>query len=84
MISKVSPVTVRRDWSSAKIWLYRELTGETDEAVLSEATALGLQILRKPLKAIQLRALLTSPAQGAVPGRASVALEAARPNRSSP
>jgi len=25
----VSPVTVRRDWSSAKIWLYRELTGHS-------------------------------------------------------
>ena len=25
----VSPITVRRDWSSAKIWLYRELTGHT-------------------------------------------------------
>jgi RNA polymerase sigma-70 factor (ECF subfamily) len=30
-VLKVSPVTVRRDWSSAKIWLYRELTGETDD-----------------------------------------------------
>jgi len=28
-VLKVSPVTVRRDWSSAKIWLYRELAGET-------------------------------------------------------
>ena len=25
-VLEVSPVTVRRDWSSAKIWLYRELT----------------------------------------------------------
>jgi hypothetical protein len=25
---KISPVTVRRDWSAAKIWLYRELTGQ--------------------------------------------------------
>ena len=25
----VSPVTVRRDWSTAKVWLYRELTGGT-------------------------------------------------------
>jgi RNA polymerase sigma factor (TIGR02999 family) len=33
MILKVSPVTVRRDWSSAKIWLYRELTGETDDGL---------------------------------------------------
>ena len=30
---KVSPVTVRRDWSSAKIWLYRELTGDTDDGL---------------------------------------------------
>jgi RNA polymerase sigma factor (TIGR02999 family) len=28
---KVSPVTVRRDWSSAKIWLYRALTGKPDD-----------------------------------------------------
>lgn len=28
-VLKVSPVTVRRDWSSAKIWLYRELTRRT-------------------------------------------------------
>jgi RNA polymerase sigma factor (TIGR02999 family) len=25
---EISPVTVRRDWSAAKIWLYRELTGQ--------------------------------------------------------
>jgi len=25
---KVSTVTVMRDWSTAKAWLYRELTGE--------------------------------------------------------
>jgi RNA polymerase sigma-70 factor (ECF subfamily) len=31
MVLKVSPVTVRRDWSSAKVWLYRELTGATDD-----------------------------------------------------
>jgi RNA polymerase sigma-70 factor (ECF subfamily) len=31
MVLKISPVTVRRDWSSAKIWLYRELTGDTDD-----------------------------------------------------
>jgi RNA polymerase sigma factor (sigma-70 family) len=30
-VLKVSPVTVRRDWSSAKIWLYRELTGHTGD-----------------------------------------------------
>jgi RNA polymerase sigma factor (TIGR02999 family) len=28
-VLKVSPVTVRRDWSVAKVWLYRELTGRT-------------------------------------------------------
>ena len=26
-VLKVSPVTVRRDWNAAKIWLYRMLTG---------------------------------------------------------
>jgi RNA polymerase sigma-70 factor, ECF subfamily len=30
-VLKVSPVTVRRDWSTAKLWLYRELTGETGD-----------------------------------------------------
>jgi DNA-directed RNA polymerase specialized sigma24 family protein len=30
-VLKVSPVTVRRDWSSAKIWLYRELTRRTGD-----------------------------------------------------
>lgn len=38
-VLKVSPVTVRRDWSSAKIWLYRELTGETDDGFGSLETA---------------------------------------------
>ena len=28
VVLKISPVTVRRDWSAAKIWLYRELTGQ--------------------------------------------------------
>jgi hypothetical protein len=28
-----SPVTVRRDWSSAKIWLYRELAGEANDGL---------------------------------------------------
>jgi RNA polymerase sigma-70 factor (ECF subfamily) len=27
-VLKVSPITVMRDWSTAKAWLYRELTGE--------------------------------------------------------
>ena len=26
-VLKVSPVTVMRDWSTAKAWLYREMTG---------------------------------------------------------
>ena len=30
-VLQVSPVTVRRDWNSAKIWLYRELTGQTND-----------------------------------------------------
>jgi len=29
-VLKVSPVTVMRDWSTAKAWLYRELTGERE------------------------------------------------------
>ena len=37
-VLKVSPVTVRRDWSSAKIWLYRELSGETDDGLGSLET----------------------------------------------
>ncbi len=28
-VLKVSPITVMRDWSTAKAWLYRELTGGT-------------------------------------------------------
>jgi RNA polymerase sigma factor (TIGR02999 family) len=39
LVLKVSPVTVRRDWSSAKIWLYRELTGEIDDGLGSVETA---------------------------------------------
>jgi RNA polymerase sigma factor (TIGR02999 family) len=30
-VLNVSLITVRRDWSAAKIWLYRELTGGTDD-----------------------------------------------------
>lgn len=30
-VLKVSPVTVRREWSSAKVWLYRELAGGTGD-----------------------------------------------------
>jgi len=33
LVLKVSPITVRRDCSSAKIWLYRELTGEIDDGL---------------------------------------------------
>lgn len=33
VVLKVSPVTVRRDWSAAKIWLYRELTGQRPPSV---------------------------------------------------
>jgi DNA-directed RNA polymerase specialized sigma24 family protein len=39
MVLKVSPITVRRDWSSAKIWLYRELRGKTDDGLGSLETA---------------------------------------------
>jgi hypothetical protein len=39
VVLKVSPVTVGRDWSSAKMWLYRELTGETDDELESLETA---------------------------------------------
>ena len=38
MVLKVSPVTVRRDWSTAKIWLYRELGGHTDDGFGSMET----------------------------------------------
>jgi RNA polymerase sigma-70 factor, ECF subfamily len=30
-VLKVSPITVMRDWSTAKAWLYRELTGGTGD-----------------------------------------------------
>jgi RNA polymerase sigma factor (TIGR02999 family) len=32
-VLKVSPVTVRREWSSAKVWLYRELAGGTGDGL---------------------------------------------------
>jgi len=38
-VLKVSPVTVRRDWSSAKIWLYRELTQRTGDEPRTLETA---------------------------------------------
>ena len=34
-VLEVSPVTVRRDWSAAKIWLYRELTGQPHHGLRS-------------------------------------------------
>src|SRR5438270_2955535 len=37
-VLKVSPVTVRRDWSTAKVWLYRELTGGADNGIGSLET----------------------------------------------
>jgi RNA polymerase sigma-70 factor (ECF subfamily) len=38
-VLKVSPVTVRRDWSAAKIWLYRELMGGADDGTGSLETS---------------------------------------------
>jgi RNA polymerase sigma-70 factor, ECF subfamily len=38
-VLKVSAVTVMRDWSTAKAWLYRELTGGTSEAFRSMETS---------------------------------------------
>lgn len=32
-VLNVSPVTVRRDWNSAKIWLHREMTGQADDGL---------------------------------------------------
>jgi RNA polymerase sigma-70 factor (ECF subfamily) len=32
-VLKISPVTVMRDWSTAKAWLYRELTGEATDGL---------------------------------------------------
>ena len=37
-VLKVSEVTVRRDWSTAKVWLYRELTGGTGNGLESVET----------------------------------------------
>src|SRR5580658_7745910 len=34
-VLKVSPVTVMRDWSTARAWLYRALTGGTDDGTQS-------------------------------------------------
>jgi RNA polymerase sigma-70 factor, ECF subfamily len=38
-VLKVSPATVRRDWSIAKFWLYRELGGGTGDASRTMETA---------------------------------------------
>jgi RNA polymerase sigma-70 factor (ECF subfamily) len=38
-VLKVSPVTVMRDWSTAKAWLYRELRGETDDGLRAVETS---------------------------------------------
>jgi RNA polymerase sigma-70 factor, ECF subfamily len=38
-VLKVSPVTVMRDWSTAKAWLYRELTGGTSDGHQSVETS---------------------------------------------
>jgi len=38
-VLKVSPATVRRDWSIAKFWLYRELSGGTENGLRSVEAA---------------------------------------------
>jgi RNA polymerase sigma factor (TIGR02999 family) len=38
-VLKVSPVTVRRDWSSAKVWLYGAMTGRTGDGFAPLETA---------------------------------------------
>jgi RNA polymerase sigma-70 factor, ECF subfamily len=38
-VLKVSPITVMRDWSTAKAWLYRELTGGTSDGRRSVETS---------------------------------------------
>ncbi len=38
-VLKVSPVTVKRDWRAAKVWLYRELTGGTTDGLGSLETS---------------------------------------------
>jgi len=37
-VLKISPVTVMRDWSTAKAWLYRELTGGKGDGLQSMET----------------------------------------------
>jgi RNA polymerase sigma-70 factor, ECF subfamily len=38
-VLKVSPVTAMRDWSTAKAWLYRELTGRKTDGLRSLETS---------------------------------------------
>ena len=38
-VLKISSVTVMRDWSTAKAWLYRELAGEADDGLGSVETS---------------------------------------------
>jgi len=38
-VLKVSPVTVKRDWRAARAWLYRELTGGTDDGLRAMETS---------------------------------------------
>jgi len=38
-VLKVSPVTVKRDWRAARAWLYRELSGGTDDGLRAPETS---------------------------------------------
>jgi len=38
-VLKVSPLTVKRDWRAAKAWLYRELTGGTNDGLRTMETS---------------------------------------------
>lgn len=38
-VLRVSPITVMRDWNTAKAWLYRELTGRADSGIGSVETS---------------------------------------------
>jgi RNA polymerase sigma-70 factor (ECF subfamily) len=38
-VLKVSPVTVKRDWRAARAWLYRELSGGTDDGLRALETS---------------------------------------------
>jgi hypothetical protein len=38
-VLKVSPVTVKRDWRGAKLWLYRELTGGATDGLRTMETS---------------------------------------------